>query len=154
MSSSVLKQPFPYSLKTGAFRELGLALKAMATYREKGLSPYWTRVDLGDKGVWFRVFLGYFADEREALAFREKHGLDGAKAVKTEYAARIGSFTSEKDLAEALGSLEDLELSPYVIESPVGSVSLYVGAFVTEAGARQQVRELASQGIAAQVVHR
>ncbi|MBN2126252.1 MAG: SPOR domain-containing protein [Deltaproteobacteria bacterium] len=145
---------FPYSLKTGAFRDLHLTRRAATVYLERGLSPYWTRVDLGEKGVWFRVFLGHFATEQEAKAFKERHGLEKAKVVKTEYAALIGTYGSPKDMEKTLGHLRGHDMSPYAIEDPPGWTSLYVGAFLTEAGARQQVSDLAPLGIPAQAVRR
>ena len=40
--------------------------KAVEEYRKKGLDAYWAKVDLGRKGVWFRVFVGNFKDRETA----------------------------------------------------------------------------------------
>jgi len=38
--------------------------------QRKGLRSTLARFDLGTKGVWFRVYVGSFASEREAEAFK------------------------------------------------------------------------------------
>jgi cell division septation protein DedD len=66
---------YPYSLQLGSYNRLKRADKAVSNFRAMGLSPYKVRVDLGKKGVWFRVFTGHFKTWNEAKKFKEEHGL-------------------------------------------------------------------------------
>ena len=64
---------YPYAIYLGSYKNIDRAQKAVSTFREKGLSPYWVKVDLGEKGVWYRVLAGYFQTKDEVQAFIEEH---------------------------------------------------------------------------------
>ena len=62
--------PYPFSVYLGAFMNLDRARTAVSVYeKDYGISSYWVKVDLGDKGTWYRVFTGYFESAEEAEAF-------------------------------------------------------------------------------------
>ena len=141
------KLSHPYTLHLDSFRTLKLTEKAMAIYRKKGLSPYWTRVDLKDKGIWYRVFAGYFAHSADAERFRQENGLIEATGKKTQYANLISIHTFRDELEAETKKLKEQGYSPYHIEYPDGKILLYVGSFITKRGAAEQYRELQSKGI-------
>lgn len=145
---------FPYSLYLGSFQSLTRAKQAIATYSEKGLSPYWVRVDFKDKGLWFRVFHGHFRNREDGERFARKRGLKEADVKKTEYASLIGIYAQGPELWEEMRKLSALGFSPYVVAQPDGTSRLLVGAYVTEAGAKSQYDILKSSGIKSQVVKR
>jgi hypothetical protein len=63
---------YPFSIFLGSFQSLDRTKKAVSIYeRDHGISAYWVRVDLGDKGIWHRVFTGHFSNAKEADAFIE-----------------------------------------------------------------------------------
>jgi len=70
------------ALQIGAYKsedEASAAWKAFAQ-RHQMVSAYQSeirKVDLGDKGVWYRLRLGTFADKASALAFCDKLKADG-----------------------------------------------------------------------------
>lgn len=145
---------YPYSLYLGSYRNLDLAKKAVETYGEKGLSPYWARVKLKEKGVWYRVFTGHFEDSQHAESFRQEHGLKEATIKKTQYTNLIGTYGSSEELKDKIVSLKKLGYSPYVIEDQGGKSRLFVGAFVTKEGAEAQYSDLKSHSVQSQVVIR
>ena len=146
--------PYPYSVYLGAYKNTERAEKAISIYRNKGLSAYWVKVDLGDKGIWYRVFTGYFRDQNEAEAFiRRKRVADG-EVKRTKYATLIGIYATERDAQKEFLTLSKLGYSPYVIEMGSGESQLYVGAFYTKIGAEQQRSDLASKGVQSRVVER
>jgi succinoglycan biosynthesis transport protein ExoP len=145
---------FPYSLRLGAFRTLARAKKAVEEYKQKGLSPYWTQVDLGDKGIWFRVYTGHFEDRGKAKRFREERDLDGALVKETRYTTLVGVYENEDELERKILSLENLDLSPYTLKDQDGGYRLLVGAFITEEGAQAQQRDLEAKGIQSEVIRR
>jgi cell division septation protein DedD len=146
--------PYPYSVYLGAYKTPQRAEKAISLYRKKGLSAYWVKVNLGEKGVWYRVFTGYFKDQNEAEAFIRRKGLADAKAKRTKYATLIGVYATETGAQKKFLVLSKLGYSPYVIETNSGESQLYVGAFYTQAGAEEQRTDLSSKGIQSRVVER
>jgi len=145
---------YPYALHLGSFRTLGLAKRAVSIYTKKGLSPYWTLVDLKEKGLWYRIFAGYFSDRKEAERFKERHRLEEASVKKTVYANLVGTSEFSNELEEIVPALEDLGYYPYLIKGDGGRFRLLVGAFYSKAGAETKCLELRSKGFAIQVVKR
>ena len=155
MSISTEKRlSYPYTLQLGSFQTSILAERAKKIYSKKGLSPYWTKVDLEERGVWYIVFTGYFAGSKDAKIFRREHGLKKAVVKKTQYANLINIHTSGVELEAETKKLKELGYSPYHIEYPDGKVLLYVGSFLTREGAEEQYRELKSKGIENQITER
>jgi len=146
--------PYPYSVYLGAYKATERAERAISIYRNKGLSAYWVKVDLGDKGIWYRVFTGYFKDQNEAEAFIRRKRIADAKAKRTKYATLIGIYATERDAQKGFLALSRLGYSPYVIEMDSGEFQLYVGAFYTKSGAEIQRSDLASKGVQSRVVER
>lgn len=146
--------PYPYSVYLGAYKTTERAERAISIHRNKGLSAFWVKVDLGDKGIWYRVFTGYFKDQNEAEAFIKRKGIADAEAKRTKYAALIGIYATERDAQKEFLALSKLGYSPYVIEMDSGESQLYVGAFYTKTGAEQQRSDLASKGVQSRVVER
>jgi len=89
---------YPYSVYLGSFKTPGAVNKALIEYQEKGLSVYWAKVDLRDKGVWFRFFTGYFQTKEEAEKLIRDRNIQGAAPGTTKYANFFGSYESERKL--------------------------------------------------------
>ena len=150
-----LKSPsFPYSVYLGSSATLDQAKGAISNYSRKGLSPYWSKVDLGQKGTWFRIYLGHFKSPGDAERFVKEHGLKEAEVKKTEFANLIGVFARNDELDKESRKLSGLGHMPYVIRENDGKSRLIVGAFVTEAGADGLQRELRTRGVDSQIVRR
>jgi cell division protein FtsN len=145
---------FPYSLRLGAFRTLDRAKKAVAAYRRNGLSPYWVKVDLGEEGVWFRVYIGHFENREQAQRFREEHGLKKSLVKETRYSTLVGVYDDKAAMEKEVLSLQKLECSPYAIKGHDEKYHLFVGAFITEEGAEAQRLELESKGVQGRIVRR
>ena len=145
---------YPYSIYLGSFSSIESFQKVLPDYREMGLSPYWVKLDLGDKGIWYRLYSDYFKTRREADAFIKAKNIPEAEFRKTSYANLIGAFTSEEALEKKRKALLDLKYSPYVIREDKSTFWLYVGAFYQKARAKKQNADLASKGIQSQLVER
>jgi hypothetical protein len=135
-------------------RRLDSAQTVIKQNRRKGLMPYAVRVDLGRKGVWWRVFEGNYASAAEAGDVRRRHRLSGAMVKKTPFAISIGEFSSETEAAAEVQRLLKMKHSPYFLPGPQNKVRLLVGAFASRKGARQLQDELDARGISNQVVIR
>jgi cell division septation protein DedD len=146
--------PHPYSLYLGSYRTLKRAEKAISVYSKKGFSPYWVEIEFKKIGVWYRVFTGHFEDREQAEGFRQRHQLKEATVKKTAYASFIGTYSNPSNLQNQIQSLKNLGYYPYVIKHPHGKSRLYVGAFLTKAGAEAQCQALKSNGIQSELVQR
>jgi HD-GYP domain-containing protein (c-di-GMP phosphodiesterase class II) len=154
LTTEELKPAYPYSIKLASVITLKETDEVIKNYVEKGLSPYWVKVDLESKGVWYRIFAGYFEDIQKAEKIIGEYKLKGVIVKNTKYTNLIGTFLSEDELHAKAGQLKDLGCCPYVIKRQSGQYCLYVGAFLTKKGAEDQYSELIARGIQSQIVER
>ena len=76
---------YPYSVYLGSYGSLERAEKAIIEYKEDGLSSlYWQEVDLGEKGVWYRIFTGHFENREKGEGFIKEKRLAGAEVKRVE----------------------------------------------------------------------
>jgi HD-GYP domain-containing protein (c-di-GMP phosphodiesterase class II)/cell division protein FtsN len=149
-----VRPSFPYAILVGSFRQRDRAEEDTRFLRDKGIISYWTKVDLEENGIWYRVFAGYYKEDTQAEKAAGEYRLTGAKIKKTAYAALVGTYLSDAALSDQKAKLEILGYSPYVINGIAGEKYLFVGAFFTQKGAEDQSAELASNGIDSMVVPR
>lgn len=67
---AVMPPPF-YTVHAGSYRNRGTAEAEAGRFRAKGHDAFIERVDLGRRGVWFRVKVGRFKTKAEAEAYRK-----------------------------------------------------------------------------------
>jgi succinoglycan biosynthesis transport protein ExoP len=145
---------YPFSLRLGSVPYLDLAEKGVSKYTRNGLPVvYYSEVAIS-RGIWYRLYTGYFESEEQAEGFKREKRLEKAEVVKTPFTNLIGTFTSEDELESKSQSLKSLGFSPYVIKDADGKQRLVVGAFYNEERAQRQYRELKSRGIENQIVQR
>jgi SPOR domain len=145
---------YPYSVYLGSFKAPEAVKKALSDYQEKGLSAYWVKVDLGDKGVWYRFFTGYFRSKLEAEKYIKDHNIQGAEPGITKYANLIGSYGSDKEVEVQQRAILSAGFYPYVIKDADGKSLVYSGAFDRKEYAEKERNDLASKGIMSTVVER
>lgn len=145
---------YPYSVYLGSYRTTEGLQKAVSAYRKKGLSPYWVKIDLGEKGMWFRVFTGFFEKGGEADAFIRENQIPGAAAKHTRYTVLVGSYKSEEEVNTKKRELRAIGCCPYDVKDMNGACRLYTGAFYQMAHAQKHRADLASKGIRGEVVER
>jgi SPOR domain len=145
---------YPYSVYLGSFKAADAVKKAISEYQERGLSPYWAKVDLGDKGMWFRFFAGYFQTKEEAEKFIKDRNIQGASLGITRYANLIGIYSSDKEVEDNRRALVSAGFHPYVIKGPDGKSFLYSGAFDRKEYAEKERILLASKGIKSDTTER
>jgi cell division septation protein DedD len=149
-------EPFPshpYSLMLSSCRLIENAQKVVADYRNKGLSPFIVKVELGKGQVWWRIMAGCYETREEAVKAKEQYGLKDALIKKTPYTNLIGTFSSKENARYEARRLEKLGYSPYPITGEK-SLRLLVGAFETREGAQKQNVELQSKGIPSHIIER
>ena len=145
---------YPYSVYLGSFKAVDAVKKAMSEYQGKGLSPYWAKVDLGEKGMWFRFFAGYFQTKEEAEKFIKDRNIQDASLGITRYANLIGIYSSDKEVGDNTRALVSAGFYPYVIKGPDGRSFLYSGAFDRKEYAEKERIVLSSKGIKTETIER
>jgi cell division septation protein DedD len=59
-----------YGLHVSSWRDREIAAEQCEKLRKQGFATWINQVDLGDKGVWYRVLVGEFGSVKEAQAER------------------------------------------------------------------------------------
>ena len=64
--ASQLAETKGYAIQVNAFRDLKLAEEFVEAQKKRGQQVYVSKIQIKDQGVWYRVYLGRFADKAEA----------------------------------------------------------------------------------------
>lgn len=145
---------YPYAVYLGSVQGMEYVKRAMSAYEVQGLSTYWSKVDLGAKGTWYRLFTGYFRSAQEAEAFIQQKRIKDGEVKETRYSNLIGTFGTKQGGEEKALALARMGLSAYWIQAADGQGRLYSGAFITREGAEKNQSELNSKGIKSEIVER
>jgi len=145
---------YPYSVYLGSLQSMEYVKRAMTEYESQGFRTYWSKVELGAKGTWYRVFTGYFRSAQEAEAFIQQKKIKDGEVKETRYSNLIGIFGTKQEGDEKVLALTKMGLSAYGIPGADGQVRVYSGAFLTREGAEKNQAELNSKGIRNQVAER
>lgn len=144
---------YPFSLFLGSVPRLDQAEQGVSRYRRNGLFAYHTEVELS-RGIWYRLYAGYFETEEQAESFKQEKNLEGAEVKETPYANLVGTFGSKEKLESKIESLRSFGFSAYPVRDGDGKQRLLVGAFYNEERAKRQQEELNAKGIENQIVKR
>ncbi|MCP4622741.1 MAG: hypothetical protein GY850_04320 [bacterium] len=60
--------------------------KVLSNYKETDLEPFVVKVDLGEKGIWWRIFSGHFATRESANDEKDNSGLSDKIVLKATQA--------------------------------------------------------------------
>ena len=148
------KASYPYSVYLGSYSSIEKVTKASSEYFENGLSSYWIRLDLGKKGVWFRLFTGYFKEREDADRFIKDRKLKDAESRLTKYANLFGVYKSKEDADKRMIYLEKLGYCPYIISDTDDIYYIFTGAFYQKNRAEELKKNLELKGIKSEVVER
>jgi len=146
---------FPYAVYLGSYGGISNVEKASSDFEEIGINTtYWIKLDLGERGIWYRLFTGYFKTRKEADEFIKTFNLQGAESRIAKYANLIGTFNSKEEVEKYKTLLEEKGYSPYIIEDSDDTYQLYTGAFYQRDRAVEQNSSLALDDIESELVER
>lgn len=145
---------YPFSILLETFLEQETAQQAIHLYQNHGISAHWVEVDLGETGIRYRLFTGVFSTVSEAQQYSDQNQLFGKPIKPTYYAARVGVYQDQAQLANAFVKAGDTGFIPYILGTKKGVYHLYVGAFYTYTGATTQCRALTDAGLSCEPVRR
>ena len=144
----------PFSLRSSSYQQSDRAFAEISEIRQLGLSPYLVKVDLGDMGIWWRIYIGLYSTEEEARSILKAYRLPNATVQKTDYACQVGEFSNETDVLNMFGKLKQSGYFPYTIQKGRDRFRLYLGAYEKKSEAEILYQELQKKGINSQVVKR
>ena len=136
----------PYTILLASYRNQADVDRALPYYSEMKLSPYWTRVDLGENGVWYRVFTGHYSEYKDAAKERERLNLEGSVVKKVAYTVLIGTYPTKNEADTDIYSLKNNGFPSFLLPTDNGSFALYSGAFYTKDGAATHCADLSTYG--------
>jgi len=145
---------FPYSLRSSSYKQPFRAERELTEIRQMGLTPYLVRADLGEMGVWWRVYIGFYATDEAASKAKALYNLSHVTIQKTDYACQLGEFSAETELSPLFDRLKQTDFSPYVIQKGKDSFLLYVGAYERKRDAESDHRKLLKNGFKNNIVKR
>jgi len=145
---------FPFSVYIESCKTSRKAEETVELNKKQGIDGFWVKLTFKDIGTWYRIYAGCFKSRAQAELFINEHGFADAEIKETAFANLIGTFTNADEMNAKIQSLKDLGYSSYSIKGSDGTYKLYAGAFMTEAGAEEQNRELKADGIESTVVRR
>lgn len=144
----------PFSLKSSSYQQPDRALAEMSEIRQLGLAPYLVKVNLGDMGVWWRLYIGLYATEEEARSILKTYKLSNVTVQRTDYACQIGEYSNETDILNMFGKLRQSGYFPYTIQKDRDRIRLYLGAYEKKSEAEALHQELLKKGINSLIVKR
>ncbi len=143
---------YPYAIHMASFQSSALARETVAHYR-RGLQAYLVHVDLGKKGIWYRLHFGHFPSATAAMDAIKKYHLTGALVSRTRYACLLGSYPSAAQADAATRRLTGKGFFPYTIIA--GAVyHVFVGAHPTLNAAKALSKNLSKNGFSSDLVER
>ncbi len=145
---------YPFSILLDTFLEKERAQLTTRLYQERGISAHWVKVNLGEKGLRYRLFSGVFSTVSEAQQYLEQNQLFEKLIKPSYYSARVGVYRDKAQLANDFVKSRDTGLIPYILGTEDGVYHLYVGAFYTYIGATSQCRALTNAGLSCEPVKR
>ncbi len=134
----------PYSIHAGSYQDNRSARRVAGRIEAAGFTAFVTPVDIPDRGRWYRVFAGTFADSVGARTAREnllRRGVvDDALVASTPLAFDLGIFDSRDQANVRKRELASRGISAYVVGA--GPYRVYAGAFRDQDEARVLRRAL------------
>lgn len=155
--SAGTREPFPFhpfSLRSSSYQQQERAFPEIYEMRQMGLTPYLVKVDLGDLGTLWRIYIGFYSTEEEAKKIKAAYKLTNATVQKTDYACQVGEFSNETDGMNMFEKLKQSGYFPYAIQKGRTLFRLYLGAYEKRSEAEALQQELQKKGIKSQVVKR
>jgi cell division septation protein DedD len=63
----------PFAIQVKALNNSADAGNLIAELKKKGVDVYSVAASIGTRGIWHRVLIGRFKDQREAVKFMQEH---------------------------------------------------------------------------------
>ena len=95
----------PYSILLSSCQQQGSVEKVLSKYRKSDLDPYVVKVELGEKGSWWRIFAGHYETRDKAIIEMNKHGLTDKLILKVSDTKHMEDSNSENKASSKMSYL-------------------------------------------------
>jgi general secretion pathway protein A len=138
----------------GSCRTVEQAIQTVSKYKASGIESHWVKLNLGEDGIWYRIFSGRFGSKAEVLEFIRQRDLSSTTILEAPWGIQMGEGMSIEAISQIKELLKNNQYDGYVEEISNGSYRLLIGAFVTKDGAEHAARKINFPGIFPTVVLR
>jgi hypothetical protein len=151
---------YPYTVHITSLKNQKNALSSYQKDFQKLDMAFITKIELEDKGVWYRIDYGSFASNKEAVKKMEELKSKGILREKTAFVGQAMPYTIELGAygkGEAMKQtrmLQEKGQVPYIIKEPGGVYRVVIGAYPDEKTALPAYKELQSLNLPAKIVKR
>ena len=142
-----------FILQLGSYKTIKTTKAAVSFFNKKGIETHWNPVDLGERGVWYRLFSGPFKNEQCAAKYRNDYLLENSLIVFAPWSVLISTPTSQNEIDRIRLKLAD-QIDSFTIKKMDDRYRLLTGAFTTKEGAENFVRKIIAIGYNAGAVLR
>lgn len=145
----------PYTVRLASFRNAAGSLRELNRWVGRRPDVYRVGYDLPERGEFWNVYAGHFAEFDAAQALAEAVPVSDAMVRKMPYAVLVGLPESEADAQPTLQRVAGATgFEPYRVDSPSGPPRLLVGAYRSPESAGELAGRLWDAGIPAWGVER
>lgn len=126
---------YPYTIHISSWRDPSRAIEEMDRLRSRFIPTFITKIDLGEKGIWYRVDYGLFLTIKDAV--RKSRQLQRTNIANkgayvgtpVPYAIEIGMFETEEQALSEQSRLRTLGVISYIVKESNRCFRLLVGAY-------------------------
>ena len=150
---------YPYTVQVSSNQDKEISNHIAAKSRMKGDLAFTSYGYIPGKGDWYRVFVGYYENSKEArkaaLKLKGKNFPD-AFAIKKPYVIQVGLFNSDQGLKKLEVNLQSKGYMAYSIpiKGDKDKIRLLIGAFGTKKEAAKLAIKIQAEGFKPSVVLR
>jgi cell division septation protein DedD len=131
-----------YILQLGSFNTLSTTLRAVDIYSRKGIDAHWNTVQLGGKGLWYRVFVGRFSSIESARQYQNNMGVADAQILFAPWAVVFELSAPVAQLALVKERLQSQGVDSYITHIQDDHSYLCAGAFISQSRAKEVARRI------------
>jgi len=150
---------YPYTIHISSYRSKKNAINHTAQLRDAGIPAFTSRADIPGKGIWHRVFIGFFGSIKAAKKYALKLNIKdtySAKAIKYPYAVQVGKADAFEKLKPTAANLQAKGYTLYITHDRQNknNIRLLIGAFHEKQETMKIVNKLQREGFQANPVLR
>jgi septal ring factor EnvC (AmiA/AmiB activator) len=87
----------PYSIMLSSCQQQESIQKVISKYSQIGIEPYVVKADLGENGIWWRIYAGHYETREEAIREKNKYGLTDKIVLKEPYENHADSYGNKNE---------------------------------------------------------
>lgn len=143
-----------YILQLGSFNTLATTLRAVDIFTRKGITAHWNEVQMGEKGLWYRVFAGRFASMDAARHYQNTHALNEAQILFAPWTVLIDRAGPADRIADTRKQIQSRGVDVYTETGGGNQFHLCTGAFIIQSRAQELAQKIHRQtGVAVRVAN-